>query len=82
MAEWSKGHVTAVGYFNTQHFDLRDGTWLNWRPGGAIREKWRQLVGKVGEWYVASQHLQGYSPRLCRLRTVRLAPVSVPILCQ
>jgi hypothetical protein len=21
--------------------------WHNWRPGGAIREKWRILVGKV-----------------------------------
>jgi hypothetical protein len=30
--------------------------------------KWRQLVGKVGEWYVASRHLKGCSPRLCRLR--------------
>jgi hypothetical protein len=30
-----------------QHFGLVDGTWLNWRPGGAIRGKWRQLVGKV-----------------------------------
>jgi hypothetical protein len=26
--------------------------------------------------YVASQHLQDCSPRLCRLRTIRLAPVS------
>jgi hypothetical protein len=24
--------------------------WLKWRPGGAIRGKWGQLVGKVGEW--------------------------------
>jgi hypothetical protein len=76
MAEWLKDHVTAVGYFNTQHFDLMDGTWLNWRLGGAIREKWRQLVGKVEEWYVANRHLQGCSPRLCRLRTDGLAPTS------
>jgi hypothetical protein len=26
--------------------------------------------------YVASRHLQGCSPRLCRLRTIRLAPMS------
>jgi hypothetical protein len=29
---------------------LMAGTWLKWRPGGATREKGRQLVGKVGEW--------------------------------
>jgi hypothetical protein len=29
----------AVGYFNTQHFGLIDGTWLNWRPGEALRWK-------------------------------------------
>jgi hypothetical protein len=33
-------------------------------------------VGKVGEWCVESQHLQGYSPRLCRLKTDGLAPAS------
>jgi hypothetical protein len=49
MAAWSKDHVTAVGYFIT-HLGLVAKTWLKWRPGGAIRGKWRQLVGKVGEW--------------------------------
>jgi hypothetical protein len=29
---------------------------------GALAEKWRPLVGKVGEWYVNSRHLQGSSP--------------------
>jgi hypothetical protein len=43
------------------------------RPLGG---KWRQLVGKVGEWYMASQHLQGCSPHLCQLRTDGLAPMS------
>jgi hypothetical protein len=76
MVEWSKDHVTTVGYFTTQHFGLVVGTSLNWRPGGALRGKWRQLVGKVGEWYVASRHLQCCSPRLCQLRTDGLAPVS------
>jgi hypothetical protein len=33
-------------------------------------------VGKVGECYVASWHLQGCSPRLCQLRTDGLAPTS------
>jgi hypothetical protein len=50
--------------------------WLQWRPGGATRGKGRQLVGKVGEWYVASRHLQGCNPHLCRLRTIQLAPMS------
>jgi hypothetical protein len=36
MAEWSKDHVTTIGS-QTQHFGLVDGTWLNWRPGGALR---------------------------------------------
>jgi hypothetical protein len=75
MVEWLKGHVAFIGS-QTQHFGLVDGSWLNWRPGGGLWGKWRQLVGKVGEWYVTSQHLQGCSPHLCRLRTDRLAPVS------
>jgi hypothetical protein len=37
-------------FFKTQHFGLITGTWLKWKLGGAIRGKWRQLVGKVGEW--------------------------------
>jgi hypothetical protein len=37
-------------FFKTQNLGLVVKTWLNWRPGGAIRGKWRQLVGKVGEW--------------------------------
>jgi hypothetical protein len=39
MVEWSEDHVTVVGYFTTQHFDLVDKIWLNWRSGGAIRGK-------------------------------------------
>jgi hypothetical protein len=42
----------------------------------ALRGKWRNLVGMVREWYVASRHLQGYIPRLCRLRTNVLEPAS------
>jgi hypothetical protein len=37
--------------------------------------KWRPLVGKVGEWYVAGRHLQSCSPRLCGSMTDGLAPV-------
>jgi hypothetical protein len=43
---------------------------------GLLGENWRPLDGKVGEWYVESRHLQGCSPRLCRLRTDVLAPAS------
>jgi hypothetical protein len=49
MAEWSKDHVTAIGSLNST-FWLVVKTWLNWRPGGATRGKWGQLVGKVREW--------------------------------
>jgi hypothetical protein len=38
------------GFFKTQYVGLITETWLKWRPGGATRGKWRQLVGKVGEW--------------------------------
>jgi hypothetical protein len=43
---------------------------------GPLGGKWRQLVGKVREWYVASWHLQGCSPRLCRFRIDGLSPMS------
>jgi hypothetical protein len=48
----------------------------NLKSGRTFRGKGRQLVGKDGEWYVANRHLHGDSPRLCRLRTDGLAPVS------
>jgi hypothetical protein len=76
MAEWSEDHVAAVGYFNIERFALVDKTWLNWKSGGALRGKWRQVIGKVREWYAASRHLQGCSPRLCWLSTDGLAPAS------
>jgi hypothetical protein len=50
MAEWSKDHVTAICSLKTQHYGLLAKIWLKWRPGEAIRRKWGQLVGKVGEW--------------------------------
>jgi hypothetical protein len=36
MTEWLKDHVAAIGS-QTQHFGLVDRTWLNWRPGRALR---------------------------------------------
>jgi hypothetical protein len=50
--------------------------WLKWRPGGGLGGKWRPWVKKVGEWFMESRHLQGCSPRLCRLRINGLAPAS------
>jgi hypothetical protein len=43
---------------------------------GPVGGKGRPSVGKVGEWFVKSWHLQGCSPHLCRLRTDGLAPAS------
>jgi hypothetical protein len=76
MAEWSKDHMAAIGSLklNTLVYWLK--IWLKWRPGGATRRKWGQLVGKVRSRYVVSWHLQDCSPRLSRLRTVRLTPTS------
>jgi hypothetical protein len=52
-------------------------SWLVTRDrAGPLGGKGRQLVGKVGEWYVESWHLQGYSPHQCRLRIDELAPTS------
>jgi hypothetical protein len=48
MAEWSKDHVAPIGSQKIQNYGLSSGAWLKWRPGGAIRGKGRQLVGKVG----------------------------------
>jgi hypothetical protein len=42
---------------------------LRWKEGGPS-------VGKVRDWCVESQHLQGGSPHLCRLRTDGLASAS------
>jgi hypothetical protein len=75
MAEWSKDHVAAIGPLNLKLW-LIAGNWLNWRSGRAIREKRRQLVGKVREWVRGKLAPPRLSPRLCRLRTVRLAPVN------
>jgi hypothetical protein len=33
-------------------------------------------MGRLGSGYVASRHLQGCSPRLCRLRIIRLPPAT------
>jgi hypothetical protein len=40
----------------------------------SLGESGDSWLGRSGSGYVASRHFQGYSPRLCRLRIVRLAP--------
>jgi hypothetical protein len=57
MVEWSKDHETPIGSLKTQHFSLLAKIWLKWRPDGAIRGKWGQLIGKVGEWVCGKPHL-------------------------
>jgi hypothetical protein len=52
-----------------------------WETGRAIRGKWRILDGKVESGLMLDSELQGGSPRLCRLRTDRLAPVNKIELC-
>jgi hypothetical protein len=44
-------------------------------PGGATREKWRILDGKVESGLMSDSKLRGGSPCLCQLRTDRLALV-------
>jgi hypothetical protein len=51
------------------------------RPVGATREKWGILDGKVEIGLMSDSELQGGSPRLCRLRTDRLASVNKIELC-
>jgi hypothetical protein len=56
-----------------------------WDRVGSLGGKGRQLIRKVGEWYVERRHLQGCSLRLCRLRTdgvgTREKVLNVPITC-
>jgi hypothetical protein len=51
------------------------------RPGGATRGKQRILDEKVESGLMSDSERQGGSPRLCRLRTDRLAPVNKIELC-
>jgi hypothetical protein len=38
MAEWSEAHVTGIGSLNL-NFRTFVRSWLNWRPGRALRWK-------------------------------------------
>jgi hypothetical protein len=50
--------------------------WLTWDQAGPLGESGWPSVGKDGESDVKSWHLQGCSPRLCRLRTDGFVPTS------
>jgi hypothetical protein len=63
-------------FFKTQHFGLVVKTWLNGDRAGPLGERGDSWLGRSGSGYVVNRHLQGCSPRLCRLRTVRFAPVT------
>jgi hypothetical protein len=51
------------------------------RSGGTTRRKWGILDRKVESGLMSDSELQCGSPRLCRLRTDRLAPVNKIELC-
>jgi hypothetical protein len=59
MVEWSEDDMAAIGSY-TQHFDLVDRTWSNWRPGGALRLK-VETAGWEGQGVVCSKST---APRL------------------
>jgi hypothetical protein len=67
--------MVAIGSLNL-NFRIFGRSWLNWRPDGALRWKVKTVGWEGRKWYVESRHLQGYSPRLCRLRTDGLAHAS------
>jgi hypothetical protein len=73
MDKSSEDHVEAIS-LSTQSWNPVLDEELTWRPGGACRWKGETVGWEDREWYVESKHLQGCSPRLCRLRTDGLAP--------
>jgi hypothetical protein len=51
------------------------------RPDRATRRKWEILDEKIESGLMSDSELQGGSPRMCQLRTDRLAPVNKIELC-
>jgi hypothetical protein len=64
MAEWSKDPMAAIGSLKFKLW-LIAGTWLNGDRAGPLGKRGDICLGRSGSEYVASRHLQGYSPRLC-----------------
>jgi hypothetical protein len=74
-AEWSKDHVLVIGLYTLLLLEAYVGM-VNLRPGGSPGKSGGPSVGKGRKNDVESWHLQGCSPRLCRLRTDGLALMS------
>jgi hypothetical protein len=76
MVEWSEDHMAAIGFLNsTLWFSSQNFVKLETGRGPLVKSEDRRL-GKVGEWYVESRHLQACSPSRRRLRTDGLTPAS------
>jgi hypothetical protein len=60
---------------------VSDRLWFMWDRAGPIRGLWRLLDGKVESGLMSGSELRGGSPRPCRLRTDRLAPVDKFEMC-
>jgi hypothetical protein len=73
MAEWLKDHVAVISFLNP-NFRIFGSSWLNWRPGDALRWKVETTGWEGWGVYVKIWHLQGCSLRLCQLRIDGLAP--------
>jgi hypothetical protein len=60
--------------------------WLKWRPGGATRGKWGQLVGKVGEWVCGKPAPPRLYPPPVSIKDRSVSPreqvLNVPITCR
>jgi hypothetical protein len=60
---------------------VSDRLWFMGDRAGPIRGLWRLLDEKVESGLMSDSELRGGSPRPCRLRTDRLAPVSKFEMC-
>jgi hypothetical protein len=70
-----KSHSRDLGFVPSL-FQLVMFGWITWDRAGPLGGKCTTVDWESQGVVLASQHLQGCSPRLCRLRTDGLAPVS------
>jgi hypothetical protein len=75
MSGGIQNHLSVVGLYTTIA-EVQFLRMLTWDRTGPLEESGELSVGKGGESVVESRHLQRCSPRLCRLRTEWLVPVS------
>jgi hypothetical protein len=59
MVKWSEDHGVVIGSLNLK-FGLMNSSWLNWRPGGALRWK-GEIAGWEGRGVICRKSV---SPRL------------------